>query len=406
MKLALFLRKAITFGIYIFALSIPFNFPLKNINLDIPLIKSLLILEILILLFLWYLVIIFERRLEIKLTSLVFPVIAFFIIHIFSAVFPSEKMIWSLKYTFRFFGLGLIFFIIINFIKSKKEIEYLINSLFLSVGVASIFVIIQYFFPYLLVDLQYFFKDVKISVHRIRGLFGWPTDMSVYLGTFIPLILSCLIYNPKETLLKKIFYLSLLTIIIFALVLSKTRGWILGLFFGLSSLWFIYLIKKRDYRTIRITVVIFGLIVLLFFISGRYKFVMGDLEPSEKGRIMFIKEALRLIKEHPFKGIGADMCYWKSVYKFRSHNIFLETTVNLGIFGLLVLLWLFYSIFKFITKGITSYSEIGYLKIGIFSSLLSFLAHNQVDYFWQLPEITGLFWILVGIGVSLNYYNA
>jgi len=300
----------------------------------------------------------------------------------------------------------LIFFIIINFIKSKKEIEYLINSLFLSVGVTSIFVIIQYFFPYLLVDLQYFFKDVKISVHRIRGLFGWPTDMSVYLGTFIPLILSCLIYNPKETLLKKIFYLSLLTIIIFALVLSKTRGWILGLFFGLSSLWFIYLIKKKDYRTIRITVVIFGLIVLLFFISGRYKFVMGDLEPSEKGRIMFIKEALRLIKEHPFKGIGADMCYWKSVYKFRSHNIFLETTVNLGIFGLLVLLWLFYSIFKFITKGITSYSEIDYLKVGIFSSLLSFLAHNQVDYFWQLPEITGLFWILVGIGVSLNYYNA
>lgn len=405
MRPPLFLRRIIFIGCCIFALTLPFDFSLKNINLNIPLIKSLLTLEIVILILVWELVIILERRVDIKLTPLFLPIAVFFVIHIFSAIFPSAKMVWSLKYTFRFFGLGLIFFIIINFITDKKRLDYLINFLLIGAGLAALFVLIQYRFPYLLTEVQYFFEDVDVSPHRIRGLFGWPTNMSVYLGSFVPLIISSLIYKPnKGRFLEKIFYVFLLFIIMLALIFSQARGWIVGLFFGLSTLWILYLIKEKDYKVLWITIIILTFGFIFFFTTGMYKFIMSDLDPSETGRLVFAKEALGLIKEHPFKGIGADMFYWDSICHYRTHNIFLETAVNLGIFGLLILLWLFYTIFKLIGKGLTESTggSNRHIQVGIFASLVSFLAHNQVDYFWNQHEIIGLFWILVGIGVCVQ----
>ncbi|MCM8796152.1 MAG: O-antigen ligase family protein [Candidatus Omnitrophica bacterium] len=392
------LSRLIFIGSCIFALTLPFDFSLKNINLDIPLIKSLLGLEIVILLFLWELVIIFERRLKIKTKGLLLPLFIFFTIHLFSAIFPSDRMVWSLKYTFRFFGLSSIYFILINFITDKRRLSNIIDCLFISVALAAILVIIQYFFPYALIPWQRFFDDALVSVHRIRGLFGWPTEMSVYLGTFIPLILSHLIYRINRD---RLFYLPLFLIIILALILSKTRGWILGVFCGLVTLWLLDLIQSKSYKIIGMTAVILVISIIIFWNRGLFKFIASDLEPSEKGRLIFAKDALKAIQAHPFKGMGADMFYWNSAYHCRTHNIFLETAVNLGIFGLLVLLWLFYDIFKLIGRGLSKPTADGnrYLQWGIFASLVSFLACNQVDYFWHKHEIIGLFWFIVGIGV-------
>jgi len=98
------------------------------------------------------------------------------------------------------------------------------------------------------------------------------------------------------------------------------------------------------------------------------------------------------------------MFYWKSSSGFRTHNIFLETTVNLGIFGFFILLWMLYRTFRTIAKGIFKDNAFknSYIQVGIIGSLASFLGHNQVDYFWQIAQIAGLFWILVGAGVCAH----
>ena len=410
MALALVLRRSVFIGCCIFALTLPFDFPLYNIGLHIPLLKSLLEAQIILLVILWELVIISERRFAIRSTSLFIPILAFFFLHLFSSIFPSERLVWSLKYTFRFFGLGLILFLVINFIKDKKQLHYIINCLFIGAGLAAMFAIIQYCRPYLLTEVQYFFKDLYVSPHRIRGLFSWPTNMSVYLGSLLPLLISCLIYKPNRgKLWEKLFYIFLIFIIVLSLILSRTRGWVLGLFCGLSTLWFLYLIKEKDYASFWTTIIISIIGLLLFFSTGMYKFIVSDLEPSELFRKRLIKDALMMISQHPIKGIGADMFFWSSSYQspFRTHNIFLETTVNLGIFGFLILFWLLYDIFRIIAKGILKNNDFrdSYVQVGIIGSLASFLGHNQVDYFWHIHEIAGLFWVLVGIGVCAHYLS-
>jgi O-antigen ligase len=356
------------------------------------------------LLFLWEVFIIFERKLIVKFTSLALPMGVFLLLHLYSSVFPSERLIWSLKYTLRFFGIGMVYFVIINFIENKKQLEYLTQCLFIGAAVAAIFVLIQYCFPYLLVDAQYFFEEITLNLGRIRGLFGWPTTMSLYLGTFIPLLISCIVYKKvgRGGFLEKSLYVFLILVLLLSAVLSRSRGWVLGLFFGLITLWVLGLIRRKEYLFIAAIATIIVIVAALFFTIRADRFARADLEYSELGRWPMAKDALKLFMQHPIKGIGTHMFFWQSSYQAHAHNIFLEIAVGMGIPGLVILCWFLFSIFKLLGKGIFHdiNAQFYYIRAGVIASLASFLAHNQVDFFWNQYETTGLFWVLVGIGAS------
>ncbi|MFC1590056.1 O-antigen ligase family protein [Candidatus Omnitrophota bacterium] len=391
----------------VFAVSIPFNFSLKNLSLNTPLIKNSLMLEAALTIVLWEFVVLLERRFEIREKFLILPVFAFFLIHIFSSVIPSERMVWSLKYTFRFFSLGLIAFAVMNFVDTEKRLKVLMRSLFAGGVLASFFVIIHYFRNDALIGLQRFFDDAAVNPRRIRGLFGWPTNMSVYFGTLLPLAVSHLMYKTGMRIGEKIAYFIIALLFLLCMILSGARGWVGGAFCALGVFGAIHLIKKENYRAIWISVAAI-LIIMLLFASGLFglrDLAFSKLEPTETARIGYFGSALRYIKQYPFRGIGADMLYWKTNPQFRSHNILLEIQATLGFFGFLTLLWLFGALFWYLFKGIFRYPGINrsYVQIGVLASLASYLGHNQVDCFWQLHEIAGLFWVMVGIGMASNY---
>jgi O-antigen ligase len=202
---------------------------------------------------------------------------------------------------------------------------------------------------------------------------------------------------------EKIWYVFLITILLLSLILSRARGWVLGLFFGLTALWVIPLVKKKDFVPL-VVIVIISLFLGSFLMlthNTLLTFIKNDFEISETSRLCLAKRALELFREHPFKGIGTDMFYWDWQPPARTHNIFLEMTVTIGVFGLLALLWFLGSLFRIIGKGICKDSDFkkDSIQIGVLGSLASFLGHNLVDYFWNLHKIIGLFWILAGIGV-------
>ena len=89
LRYSLIFRRLVFIGCCIFAVSLPLNFSLRLVNIHIPLIKSLLALEMIFLLFLWEVFIIFERKLIVKFTSLALPMGVFLLLHLYSSVFPS-----------------------------------------------------------------------------------------------------------------------------------------------------------------------------------------------------------------------------------------------------------------------------------------------------------------------------
>ncbi|MFH1995388.1 MAG: O-antigen ligase family protein [Candidatus Omnitrophota bacterium] len=404
MKLSLFVRRAVFYCCCCIALFLPFDFSLENLGLTIPAIKSFFALEVVILIILWEIAILSNRENVPNGGGLVYPFIVFLGIHLFSSVIPSEKMIWSLKYTARFFGLGIVAFAIINFITSERRLERLISCVFAGACIASVFVAAQYFRHDAIDGLRRFFESAEVSSHRICGLFGWPTNMSVFFGALVPLAACFWIFRPHSSVFRRAVYGSLTVLFIFCAVLSGTKGWLIGLFFAFACFVAIFAVQYRKPKIIALFFLLCGIIVsaFLFNLFGFRSFTTGTLEPTEKIRLEYAKSALRSIQEYPFRGQGADMFFWKNVPRFRTHNIFLETTVNLGFFGLLALLWLYGAVMRKLYKGIRASDGFGqtYITLGILCSLAGFLGHGLVDYFWSQSEIAGLFWVLVGAGVA------
>lgn len=402
------IRRFLFIGCCIFAFTAPFDFPLKNIYIEIPVIKSFLIAEITLLMLLWELVIIKERRIVFEKMPILLPFFFFFLLHLYSSIFPSDRLIWSLKYTLRFFGIGMICFIMVNFIDEPYKIRRL--ALFLCAGatLAALFALLQYRWPYGLMPLQRFFQDHDVNPARIRGLFGWPTNMAVYLGSTLPLLAAFLFYDTpvKNGWWRKIPYLASLSILLSALLLSRTRGWILGFVAGFTVIGGMHLLRKRENRALRFGVVLLAVVSVCSIASGAVRLIVNDLEDSERCRVRLAHDAIEIFYNNPLKGVGADMVVWSTPSHVRAHNMFLEVAATLGIFGPLLLVWLFVSIFLSAGRGVFGDSHLFFLQVGSLASLTSFLGHNLVDSFWHNSDSIALFWVLSGIGICAARMNA
>ena len=88
---------------------------------------------------------------------------------------------------------------------------------------------------------------------------------------------------------------------------------------------------------------------------------------------------------------------------YHAHNTFLEIFAEGGIIGLLVFLYMIFSILKnanlYLAKSDDKY--IKYLGAGAIASLFGILANGMTEHILYMPRIIFTFWILIGIIVSL-----
>lgn len=137
--------------------------------------------------------------------------------------------------------------------------------------------------------------------------------------------------------------------------------------------------------------------------------VAGALSSSAGIRIMMWKACLRIIKEHPLFGIGPetlgyvfpkyrDLSYIRRFSEFsltnRAHNEILDTALNYGIPGLLIYIYLFFTVFFVGIKAISTNKD-RLLTTGILCLQTAYLIQNEFSF--QATTITGLSWVMIGI---------
>ena len=137
--------------------------------------------------------------------------------------------------------------------------------------------------------------------------------------------------------------------------------------------------------------------------------------------------ALKLYGENPIYGAGGDSFGWQyKVYYYQkdarwkkdptntlglgmfgtAHNIYLESLVGKGIFGLLFLLGIFFSLFyKLIQKELTTPRlEESILGLIIFASLLAAFIYGNVQVVTYTQPVSIIFWLCVFMGASLSHH--
>jgi len=218
---------------------------------------------------------------------------------------------------------------------------------------------------------SYFYEnDPSVFYYSNLSAHFHPSYLALYFTFSITIILSWLINNRQINTPKKIIStLLILYFQVFIILLSSKAGILgVGVIYILITLYLI--IKKKSESPSLFLVPLFLLISFIFILFmfprsyGRFVTVVSSIEHEETlsadshessaARILVWKSAMEVIKDNPVLGVGTGDVKkeLRKVYKkkniesayedhLNAHNQYIQTSVALGIIGLLVLLLFF-----------------------------------------------------------------
>lgn len=327
-----------------------------------------------------------------KIQHLKYPLILFCLALLISIVFSVNKFN-SLKEIYKYIG-GILIFLIFASLINEDKIK-IIYAIILAGFIISLLAIYQYFFGFKhLMDYiskqgftDYFILDY-ISRRRVYFPFVTPNTLAGYLILITPL---CLIIKNKV----KWFILMPVS---FALLLTKSLGALLSIFLALTLYFYLQdKLKKRNVLFLLGLLVIMGLVFM-----ARLNTQKQHLLPSfsTEMRLNYWMETLKIIKLAPLTGVGIGN--FNLVPSRYAHNSYLQIWAEMGILGIISILWLIISLFKSSLKNIKDSLNKNQIACLIVASI-AFLIHNLIDFSFFLPEVSLIWWLILGLLVGYLY---
>jgi O-antigen ligase len=245
----------------------------------------------------------------------------------------------------------------------------------------------------------------KIGIFRNTTLEVTHIEFNLYLNCAIAL---CFITATRKKLLwqKIVFYIGILIIYTHIITSEGRVGFITS---NALLLFFICIIAYRNRTKLLIPTLVIATIAIALFVSRHNRF-QSDILKNEP-RILIWQQAIDLIKEQPTLGYG--LCdshelfvtksleneklvanFWNNwmkehpqydIHRFHCHNIFIESTLEFGIVGLVLTCMLFVLPLMLTRDRKRLYLSFFVLIFGIQGMFESFTSHYQIFLFcWLL----------------------
>lgn len=246
------------------------------------------------------------------------------------------------------------------------------------------------------------------GVYRMESTLGYPTAYGAYI---VIVIFPLLIFMLKSKNFKlKVFTAITIFFGMISLVLSYSRNAWLALGVGLLILAIIY-----NYKFIYalLGAGIFGIAIPFL----RERLIQLASSSINGGRIKLWKIAVKMIKEHPVKGIGqgnyvdlVDSYFerYPNLYElghegFPTHNSYLKELCEIGIIGAIVFFstYVIMGIKLFMINKKYSNEYLG-LTIGVCASFISFMFINMFDNMMFTPKVMTMFVVLVSLCITID----
>lgn len=238
--------------------------------------------------------------------------------------------------------------------------------------------------------------------HRLRGLTShWMTYSGLLMIPFI-FFFVYLFYEKRKKI--KLLIAAALVLILAAILLSLTRSAWVGIFIALGA-FIVYYKPKILYAAVP------SVIILAFILPGsvtsRIVSIFDIHNETNKDRLYMYEAAVKIIKEYPLTGVGADNVgeiydHYKppeaSQPNPHLHNNFLQELAERGVFALLSLVAAFVSILILLVKKIKSSSDFERaVAVGVFFTFIGFLIAGLFEYNFGDSEIKFLLFYFLSI---------
>lgn len=330
----------------------------------------------------------------------------FLIVMLISISYATYKTI-AISESLRFASFLFLYFIIKYESNTKKYVQGLIYSYILTLILVNILGIYQAFTG--------FGSDKKYIiglVDRTSITFGNPNSFAAFLILGVFPIIMLMLYEKK--LVIKIMYAFLLLIFMINIYYTQSRNAWIALTLGCIVLSIVY-----SWKLLVCFLPLGFLIKYVPQISSRVKDITNH--SMNQIRINLWKIALKMIKDHPVRGVGNGnyfKLYGKYVKKypelayslfteFPSHNSYLKIESELGIFGgLSFMIIIVMSIYRFyMVMRSTKQNFNKAFFIGFLSSTIAFLFMNLSDNLFFLPKVVTYFWIFLALADAILFQN-
>jgi O-antigen ligase len=326
-----------------------------------------------------------------------------------------------------------IFFLIINNIKTRRQV----NRLILCIILVGCFEAFYGLLEYLSGHQHIFFIKKKYYNDCVTGTYINRNHLAGYLGMVIPVAFGLLIARSlnysfihtgswRHRLSGIESYLSKNSLIIFAaivmiltLIFSQSRMGIFSLLCSLSFMSLVIIASSRERRkrtfisisTLVIILVLWGSWIGLNPVVERFSSVFREWA-SEGGRPVIWKDTVNLVKDFPALGTGlGTYIYIFPKYKTirarllydHAHNDYLEYLSEIGIIGILIMLA---GIALFIIKIIKRWQKrrdayVRGMTLGGLTGIVAIILHSAADFNLHIPANALLLAIIMGLTFNM-----
>jgi O-antigen ligase len=301
-----------------------------------------------------------------------------------------------LKLLKNFITFPILYFIIVNNIKDKKQIKFLVIVMVLTM------LIIDYY-----TCLQIRWMGGLASRSKINGTFVelGPNELGAFLAICTSVLSGILFFEKKSSKLRLLIAL-VIVLNLYCILFLYSRGTYLSVMTGLL---FISIVKKRKLLAVFIVVVLFWQVFLPEKVVERIKQTrseQGSLDQSSQSRLNMWQDALNLFKESPLTGVGYAVVpfYGLSESQNDPHNIYMKILAEEGIVGFIIILIFFFLCFRSGWKLYVTSTDRFLKGLGFgFSTavIVTMVANLFGDRFSHL-QIGGYYWAFFGLVAKGN----
>ena len=385
----------------------------------------------------WFLKMISQEEFKIIRNPLSIPIFAFMAICPLSLFWSNSTMVSLLELPLFLAG-PILYFIIVNNIRNKHQINHLLTTLLIISILLGVYGIFQY------QGIDFTFWKGNVARQQVFGLFGNVNYFAEYLIVPLPLAISLFFTTRNRT--HKILLLVGILAMGGSLLFTFTRGSYLAI--GISSIFmfFLFLASRGEgfiKENKKIFIFVLTLIILVTFLfvlpnplnkpstvisKIKSRISVGQLIQGHniKRRIAIWGFTTLIIKDKPILGSGLGTFKYNSLnyqakffgqgenrflYPYeiadKVHNEYLQLWAELGIIGLGIFLWFIIAYFNYgikLLKKLKDEYRQG-IVIGLMGGVAAVLVDAVFGFPLHLPATIVLFWLFIGLTISLSYYE-
>lgn len=250
---------------------------------------------------------------------------------------------------------------------------------------------------------------------RVESVFGNPNIYAFTLTSLLPVVVAYMLI-VKSCLWRALGAISFI-LGVMALMMTYSRG----AWFGFAAGLFLFIAIWKP-KLVPIFL-LFGAIAIPFLptsIKDRFLTIFNPNDTSISYRGLLLNSSLQLIADRPISGAGLGLVtvqdvvhqsYWPSyldpVYRFyHSHNIFVQTWCEMGIFGLVSFIGAFFhNMVSALRKFRQKSKSIQVLTASLSAGMVAMLLCGLTDCPLNTLRTMLLFWILFGLLGSVKKVN-